>query len=71
MEWGLSLFIPRSSAQKIGLLSRAVLVTEVDLFVSSIEVRLSYECEIELSNLDFGILVGCLWVARVHSAFTS
>ena len=71
MEWGLSLFIPRSSAQKIGLLSRAVLVTEVDLFVSSIEVRLSYECEIELSNLDFGILVGCLWVARVHSVFIS
>lgn len=71
MGWGLLSFIPRSPAQKIGIVSRAVLVTEVDLFVSSIEVRLSYGREIELSNLDFGILVGCLWVARVHSAFTS
>ena len=71
MGWGLLLFIPRSPAQKIGIVSRAVLVTEVDLFVSSIEVRLSYGREIELSNLDFGIIVGCLWVARVHSAFTS
>ena len=44
--WGLSLFIPRSPAQKIGIVSRAVLVTEVDLFVSSIEVRLSYGYEI-------------------------
>lgn len=71
MGWGLLSFIPKSPAQKIGIVSRAVLGTEVDLFVSSIEVRLSYECEIELSNLDFGILVACLWVARVHSAFTS
>ena len=71
MGWGLLLFILRSLAQKIGIVSRAVLVTEVDLFVSSIAVRLSYECKIELSNLDFGILVACFWVARVHSAFTS
>ena len=71
MGWGLLLFILRSLAQKIGIVSRAVLVTEVDLFVSLIEVRLSYGCEIELSNLDFGILDGCLWVARVHSAFIS